>query len=402
MPIPHRANRDLIRAINRSTVLNTVKNHGPVSRTSIARRTGLSAATITTISAQLIQDGLVFEKETGDSSGGRRPILLALNPRGGFVIGLKLADDHITGAITDLDATTLANRTALLDGRSLEDALDALTAMVLALLEAAKIRRDQLLGVGLGLAGIVDHHQGVLRYSTFFGWRDIPLAARLEARLNTRVYIDNDVNTLTITEQWFGRGKGYNHFLVVTIGRGVGLGIVLNGQVYQGQAGGAGEFGHTVIDPDGPLCDCGKRGCLEAYASDPVLLARAGEAIQRGELPEDAYSHSGLLQAGREGNPAALEIYRRAGQVLGMGIANLVNILTPQLIIISGEGVRAGELLFAPLREALQTHVMPGLAGNTRLQVDAWDDDAWARGAAGLVLRQLFESPIHHEEPVRA
>ena len=390
-------NRDLIRAINRSTVLNTIKNQGPLSRTEIAQQTGLSAATITSISGELINSGLVYEKEAGDSSGGRPPIMLALNARGGYVIGLKLAEDHVTAALTDLLATVNAKQTHPLNDQTFTSAVDTIEGVVNSLLAEERYQKEQFLGVGIGLAGIIDFQNGVLRHSPIFGWKNIPLGDILVDRLGVPIYIDNDVNTLTITELWFGKGKGVNNFLTVTIGRGVGLGIVLNGQVYLGMRGGVGEFGHTVIDPDGPLCACGKHGCLETFVSDPALLRMAEEARSRGELSKSVITIDTLISHAQAGNPAAMAIFAEAGKVLGLGIANLINLLNPELIIISGEGVRAGDVLFEPMRTTVSANVMPGLAGGTMIQVDPWDDYACARGAAGLVLRELFESPIHRK-----
>jgi len=393
-------NRDLIRAINRSTVLNTVKSKGPISRTEITRHTGLSAATITAISAQLIKNNLIFEKEEGDSRGGRRPILLALNPNGGFVTGLKLTEDNITGVLTDLEATVLAKHTGSIQDHSLENVILTIGEVVDHLLAETRIARKQFLGVGIGLAGIVDGTQGVLRHSPIFGWRDIPLSMLLESRLGVSVFIDNDVNTLTITEQWFGSGQGIDNFLTVTVGRGVGLGIVLNGQLYRGATGGAGEFGHTVVDPKGPACDCGKRGCLERYVSDPALLRMAAEDYSRGVISKPVADVEELLEAAQSGDRGACQIYAHAGEMFGRGIANLINILNPSLLIISGEGARAGDVLFEPMQAAIQTHTMPGLVESTRIQIDDWDDYAWARGAAGLVLHGIFESPFHQEAAI--
>jgi predicted NBD/HSP70 family sugar kinase len=217
----------------------------------------------------------------------------------------------------------------------------------------------------------------------------------LQTRLQVPVYIDNDVNTLTLAERWFGAGQGIDHFLTVTIGRGVGLGIVVNGQFYRGGSGGAGEFGHTVLQPDGPECECGKRGCLEAYVGDHGLLRAAGEAYQAGELPHPVGSVDELLNLAQSGNDAAMKIFSQAGQALGQGIANLINIFNPQRIILSGEGVRYGELFFATMRTAISQFTMPGLLAETKLHIEPWGDDAWARGAASLVLRSLFESPVH-------
>jgi predicted NBD/HSP70 family sugar kinase len=388
-------NRDFIRALNRSAVLNTIKANGPASRTDVARLTGLSGATITGITAELIADDLVFEKSSGDSRGGRRPILLAVNPRGRYVIGLKLTETEVIGALTDLEATVLTKRVDSIVGHSLEQVLDTLSAAVLALLHEGGLRKKQLLGVGLGLAGIVDSQRGLLRLSPYFGWRDVPLRALLQARLKVPVYVDNDVNTLTLAEKWFGAGQGVDHFLTVTVGRGVGLGIVLNGQFYRGAHGGAGEFGHTVIEPDGPLCDCGKRGCLETFVGDPGLLRMAGEAAARGELDGPVADTAELVRRAAAGEPGARAVFAQAGEVLGRGIANLINLFNPERLIIGGEGVRAGEWLFSPMRAAVERYVMAGLARDTEIRVEPWGDDAWARGAASLVLRELFESPVH-------
>lgn len=341
----------------------------------------------------------MFEKAAGDSRGGRPPILLALNPRGGFVVGLKLTETEAIGALTDLQATVIAKRTDRLAGRSPERAVNTLANAVAELVGEARIRKGKLIGVGVGVAGIVDSEHGLVRQSPYFGWQNLPLRDLLQSRVRVPVFIDNDVNTLTLAEKWFGAGQSVDNFLTVTVGRGVGLGIVVNGQFYRGATGGAGEFGHTVIDPNGPVCDCGKHGCLESFVGDPGLVRMAAEAAARGELPGPVADVQSLLALAQAGNPAAQAIFARAGEMLGRGVANLINIFNPQLVLISGEGVRSGDWLFGPMREAIARHVMPGLAGDAEIRTDSWGDDAWARGAASLVLRGLFESPVH-QEPV--
>lgn len=392
MAQPLLGNREFSRALNRSTVLNMIKTHGPIDRAELARKTGLSAATVTGITAELISANLVFEKAPGNSRGGRRPILLALNARGGFVVGLKVTETHIIGALTDLEATVLDKQSAELTSRTPEHVIEVLADSVKALAVSQGIDLDNLLGVGVGLAGIIDAKQGILRQSPFFGWRDLPLGQLLHARLGVPVYIDNDVNTLTLTEKWFGSGHDVDNFLTVTIGRGVGLGIVVNGQFYRGATGGAGEFGHTVVDPNGPLCDCGKRGCLEAFVGYPGLLRMAAEIMTNPPATIEQ-----LLAAAGEENPQAQVVFARAGKFLGLGIANLINIFNPSHILISGEGIATGEWLFPAMRETVQIHVMPGLLHDSEIRIDTWGDDAWARGAAALVLRELFESPVNRQ-----
>ncbi len=386
-------NRDLIRAINRSHILNVIKTLGPVARAEIARLTGLSPATVTAITADLIAEELIFEKQTGDSRGGRRPILLALNPGGRYVAGIKLMEDHAVGALTDLEATIIARQTVVLPAdHAVEGVLAALAGMVEALLAQANVARRKLLGVGLGLAGIVDSGRGLLRQSPYLGWNNLPLRDLLKAQVEVPVYIDNDVNTLTLAERWFGMGQGVDDFLTLTVGRGVGMGIVANGQFYRGVQGGAGELGHTVVDSEGALCSCGKVGCLETVVGDPGLLRAANAA-----LPQPVASVDELLSLAAAGNEQAEAVFAHAGAVLGKAVANLINIFDPQQVIISGEGARYGKWLFDPLCAAVDEHTMPALRADVKISIEPWGDDAWARGAASLVLRELFESPVHHE-----
>jgi len=388
-------NRDLIRAINRSHVLNAIKSYGPIGRAEIARRTGLSPATVTSISAKLISQNLVLEKSAGDSSGGRPPILLVINPKGGYVVGIKLTETHAICALTDLEAMILAKSSMPLSGHDPVNVVDDLARMVLTFIREHKITKKQLLGVGVGLAGIIDAENGILRQSPIYGWNNVPLEQMLQSKLHIPVYIENDVNTLTLTERWFGPGQGVDNFLTVTVGRGVGLGIVVNGQFYRGQFGGAGEFGHITINPDGPVCACGKRGCLEAYIGDPGLIRSAQEAAIRGELSAPVQDVDELLSLAQMGDACAVRIFHEAGRILGIGIATLINLFNPKKIIISGEGTREGDFLFTPMKQSIQQNTMPGLSDPEIVEIVPWGDDAWARGAAGLVLREVFESPIH-------
>jgi len=388
-----RGNRDLIRGINRSILLNAIKWQGPISRADLAHLTGLSPATVTSITGNLIREDLVFEKETGDSKGGRPPILLALNPRGGFVIGVKLMENHAVAALTDLNAAVLLKQTIEFPDDRLETVVASLVDLVSRLISQGAIHKKQLLGVGVGLAGVVDSSQGVLRQSPFFGWTDTPLRDLLQTRLHAPVYIDNDVNTLTLGEKWLGNELPADNFIVVTVGRGIGMGIVIDGQIYRGKSGGAGEFGHIVVDPNGPLCDCGKHGCLESYVSDRALLATA-----RKEVGEDVQDFDDLLQRAASGNPKAVQVFARAGRLLGQEIANLVNIFDPKLILISGEGVRMGDVFFSAVKEAVGQNVMPSLLNDTEIRVIPWGDDVWARAAASVVIGELFSSPMQKED----
>jgi len=390
---PLLGNRKLIRGHNRSTVLNAILTAGSISRAELSQTIGLSPASITNLTADLLEEDLILETRQGESRGGRRPILLELNPKGGYVVGLKLTDQQIIGALTDLSANVLSNQTTALQGSEPEKIVDRIADTVTALLKEAKVPRNNLRGVGLGLAGVVDAEMGVSRQHPFFGWRDVPLGAMLQNRLKTLVHIDNDVKALTQAELLFGAGQGVSEFLTVTIGRGVGLGIVTGGKLYRGSHGGSGEFGHIVVEPDGRSCSCGKQGCLETIVAEPSLVVAGQKAVKEGKL--DPFTNlADLIDQAETGHPVAAKIFTDAGLVLGREIANLINIFNPELVLLSGEGTRIGDLIFLPMHSAINEHTMSTLRNDSVVRVDHWGDDAWAVGAASLVLQDFFASPI--------
>jgi predicted NBD/HSP70 family sugar kinase len=306
-------------------------------------------------------------------------------------------EDHALGALTNLEAAPLGKRSYPLKDISPEGVSRALSELVKELLKKTKKAAPNLMGVGVGLAGIVDSGQGLVRQSPFFGWNDVPLRELIQSKINVPVYVDNDVNTLTFAEKWFGAGRGINNFLVVTFGRGIGLGIVVNGQFHHGTRGSAGELGHTVVHPGGEICACGKRGCLEMYASEPAMLRQSAEAYKQGRLTSLPATPEEMVALANKGETGAQEIFAHAGQLLGQSIANLINIFNPERILINGEGVRAGKWLFDPMQAAIDENTMPSLRQDVSILVEPLGDDAWARGAASLVLHELFESPIRRQ-----
>jgi N-acetylglucosamine repressor len=403
LPNLRRGNRDLMKRINRNLVLNVIKSQGPISRTNIARLSGLSLATVSSITADLIETGLVYEKGAGESSGGRRPILLCLNHQAGFVVGVKLMEHAVTSALTDLNAQVLHHRITPLivppGERKCDDVLPAVVQAVEATIVEAGVAQERVLGVGIGMAGLVDGAAGICRYSPFFGWQDVDITGPIADQLGMPAYLENDVNTLTIVEQWFGYGHGVDHFVVVTVGRGIGAGIVVNGQFYRGAAGGAGEFGHITLLEGGPPCDCGKQGCLEALASDVAMVRQVRAAMALGERTSlekmETLSLEKIVAAAEAGDRLARRLLADSGRWLGIGIATLVNVLNPQLIIVAGEGVHAGEWRFGPMRAAIQSHAFNGLAAGLQIVIEPSGDETWARGAASLVLQEIYRSPIH-------
>ncbi|MCL1600775.1 MAG: ROK family transcriptional regulator [Actinomycetia bacterium] len=385
------ANRQLVRAINRSTILDAVRENGPVSKAEIARSTGLSQATVGAIVPSLIERGLVTEGDPTASGIGRPPTLLQLDRESYNVIGLKLMDDHIVGAVTDLEAETLGQSERPVSDLDPASVVETAAAVVDDLIQIAGLGRERVLGVGIGMAGVIDTNQGLCRHSPFLGWRDVPIGELIEARLQIPVRVDNDVNTLALAERWFGVGQKVDDFLLVTLGRGVGFSVVVGGNVYRGARGGAGEFGHTVVGDSDELCTCGNRGCLEASVGEPALLRRAQELCVARDLPSPATAAE--LYAAASQDPTLVDLLSHAGSNLGRGLANLINLFAPALVILSGEGVVGGEILLGAVETELDLHVHEALRGSYEFVVEPLRDEAWARGAASLILDAVFESP---------
>jgi N-acetylglucosamine repressor len=386
-----RGNRNLIKAMNRNLILNSIRRYGPLSRTQLTETSGLSVGAISQIVGELLDDDWIIEVGEGESTGGRPQILLRLNPTAGYAVGIKLMEDRMVCAVTNLEVSEQLYLEVPLTSRAPQDVTAAISNAVRRAIVEAGITARQVLGVGIGLAGVVNTRSGVVHYSPFFKWHELPIGDAIAAELNLPVLISNDVNTLTITEQLFGDGHDYENFAVVTIGRGIGMGMVLHNQLYEGGPGGAGELGHITLEGDGPLCDCGKRGCLEALAADPAVIrrVRAGWGAS-----ERAITLADVVAAADAGDPIAREALASSGRYIGRGLSTLVNILCPALIIISGEGVVAGEYRLRSALEELRAHSFNGLFEHVRILVKPSDDRTWARGAAGLVVGKFFESPL--------
>lgn len=381
----------LIRDLNRSSILALIGSRGPISRVEVARQLTLSGGTVTALTRELVDDGLVCELDKEPSNGGRPAIRLALVGGAAHVVGVKIAPDHVTAVRVNLNGEPTAHAEQAFDASG-PGAVDRLGNLLEELTESWTDGSGRLLGIGMGVPGIADERSGVVE-SPLVGWHGLPLAADLGKRLGLPILIDNDVNTLAVAERLYGRGRSVDHFLTVTLGRGVGLGIVINGELYRGQRGGAGEFGHLRINDSGPVCHCGKTGCLEALVADDALIAFAVAA--RVLKPGEGIARLRDLADG--GSLAAREIYAKAGEILGRAVAGLVNVLSPQLVLVSGEGTQAWRHLAADFDRALRLDIFEPLR-DVAVEVDPWDDAKWARGAAALVLRATFAAPLYKHD----
>lgn len=399
---------EYIRSLNRGVVLAAIRDHEPVSRAAIAKRTGLSRSTCSLIVDELLDRTLISEVGKGASSGGRPGVLLTMNYEAGVTVGARLLADSIDCAVVNLRGEVLERRETSISYRTdVENYIETLTTAVNNVLSlfAARVPDKPVFGLGLGLSGLVDSEAGQSISSSILHWDHIPLADRVEQELSIPVFIDNDVNTFAMGELWFGHGRGIDSFLCVTVGEGIGLGIVMGGEIYAGRHHGAGEFGHVRIsdDPQAPRDAMGIQGSVEAFAADPAIREFVSNEIAAGATSklQDSRGPIGIgaiAEAAREGDSLCRRAYERAGHYLGIGVANLINLLDPDLIVVGGEGCRARDLWGGAMETAIEANSAYGLDKRVRRIPIEFEDDVWVRGVASLVLREVFEgrTPAPH------
>src|SRR5947209_3798072 len=402
------ADRFLIRSINQSVLLNLIRANGPISRPQLATLSGLSQVTVIKITNALIDRHLILEKDYAESTGGRRAGLLEIDPEGGFAVGLIPQQYSLTAVILNLNSDLVYSQQwniTLLD--NYPQAIDLFVQCIEELFSNSGLPREKIIGVGLGMGGLIDAERGWCIDSWMMNWRNVEISQPLEDRLGIPVFLDNDVNCLAVYEKLFGQGQPYHHFLVVAIGGGVGLGIVINGDLYRGAFGGAGEFGHTAVTTEGRRCVCGNRGCLETYISDSGIVKNYLEYVHTTTYSLEGSIHEPttfeVVERARNGDEAAIAAFQRAGILLGVSLANLVNIFNPEGVVLSGPNtdasMLAGDLLLEPMGQAFKQHLFSQIGKDLHFRVERLGFESWARGAGSLVLRHFFASParIHSE-----
>lgn len=379
----------------RQRLLECLRAAGSASRVDLARELAVSPASVTAIAVELIGLGLIEEFDVPRDAGrGRPPVALRVAAGAHAVAGIKLAAEAHTAVILDFAGAVVAEASVPATGhrRTAEELLAETEALFARLLAAAGLSAHAVAGLGLGLPGLVEHERGEVVWSPMLKGAPLDLAPLIEKRLGIPVALDNDANLLTLAELWFGAGRAMSDFALVTIEHGVGMGLVVNNRLFRGASGLGMELGHTKVALDGALCRCGRRGCLEAYVADYALVREARIALDT-DFEEEMNVRTllrALFEEAEAGNAAARSIFRRAGRHLAMGLANVVQLFDPSLIILSGGQVRFetlyAEAVIAEMRElTLDTGRIP------RVEVNAWGDMVWARGAAALALASLTD-----------
>ncbi|HZB31821.1 MAG TPA: ROK family transcriptional regulator [Streptosporangiaceae bacterium] len=386
--------RDL-RRDNRSVLLWSLYFDQPMSRQDLSQATGLSPASVSNVTRELISEGVVVEAGSVGSDGGRPRVLLRMNPDYGYVIGVDVGETRIRVELFDLMMTVRAKADYPLNPHEhgAGKVVDGILAGLAAVLADGAVDSSAVLGVGIGVPGVVEQGSEALVHGQTYDWDAVPLESMLRAGgTELPLYIDNGAKTMGQAELWFGAGRGAQNAVIALIGSGVGASIITNGSTYRGSTSSAGEWGHTTVMVGGRTCRCGSSGCLEAYVGAEAILDRYGSLRGGPPLPGDDQESAlaALIGAAATSAPAA-EVLDGTVRYLGAGIAGLINLFNPERIILGGwAGLLLGERSLPAIREAARQHSLRQPFAETSIELCRLGPDAVALGAATLPVERLL------------
>lgn len=376
---------NLVKKINKSIVLHHIRTDSPISRARIAEVTGLTKATVSSLVNELIESSLVDEIGVGESSGGRKPMMLLFKGTAGYAIGVDLGVHDILAVLTDLTGKVVHEHRVQHDHASARHVIEKLKACIRELIRLAPSSAYGIIGIGIGVPGICDE-DGNLLFAPNLGWENVPLQQQIEAEFNIPVVIDNEANAGAVGEREFGAGKDTANLVYVSIGIGIGAGIIIKGELYRGATGFSGEIGHISIQHDGPKCRCGSLGCWELYASEHALLEKAHQ-----ELGEAVDLDTLLLKADA-GEQAVIALFERLGYYLGIGVVNIINGFNPAFIILGGRLAGAEKWLMQPLLSLLEKRSLPHPRKQLNVEFTELSDRSTVLGAASFAVAKFFAS----------
>jgi predicted NBD/HSP70 family sugar kinase len=392
MDIPERSSID---SLLKYEVLKHIYFEQPISCPDLSEMTGKSIPVVTKIVAELAETGHVIENGFAASKGGRRPVVYSLSSKQLFIVSVAM--DQLYTRVTIFDGhnnVVIPAETFALPLMDNPDATATLVEKVNDVILKSGIDRSKIIGIGIGMPGFVNSKLGInhsyLKPSSGLGLRDF-----LELTLQMPVHLDNDSSIIALAELKFGGAKNRKDVMVINIGWGIGLGMIVNGELFRGNRGYAGEFSHIPLTDNDTLCDCGKRGCLETEATLRVVANKAIALIKEGKISNMKLKENAeemceeVMTAAINGDQIAVELFSDMSYKIGKGIAILIHIINPELIILSGRGARAGKMLMAPIQQALNKYCIPRLAEYTEVQVSTLGQDAYSKGIAALVMENF-------------
>lgn len=395
---------NLLRQMNMALVASLLRRLQPVSQVRLAEQAGLGRSTITGIIHQMIGEGLVREVGEEESTGGRKPVLLELVSSQALVTCVRLTPRTATLGLADLNGRLVArHRRAMRGEREPADVLERVATWITEMLRESRPESSRVVATGLVLPGRVPPELGRASASVSFGWTGELDGRQLAERIGMEVLLESEGNAFILGEWNHGAGRGANHLLSLSLGAEVVSGLVLDGRLCRGATGGIGEVAHLQVDPDGPLCQCGRRGCLTALVSDRALVAQALAALERGAaslLPElvegvlPAITREVIVAAAQDGDRLSARLLDQAAQRVGTALAQVANVVGPEVVMLGGDGVdQAGELVLGPATEMFRSRLVPWLREKVQVRAAALGEVGLLQGAAERVLERVFRIP---------
>lgn len=394
-----------IRENNLSSVLRLIHSQAPISRAQLAVVTGLNKSTISSLVDDLIARKLVNEAGSNSTGAGRPATMLEINPHAGLIIGVELGVDFVSVAVTDfLGNITWRRREDANPNEGQQKMIDQTLRIVHEAMNAGKKKNTHFLGLGLATPGTVDLKEKVLIFAPNLHWRNVPFGKIFSEQTKLKVFVENDANAAATAEHLFGTARRCQDFLFVFAGVGIGGGLFLNGKLYRGKNGYAGEIGHSPImaEPSQTVCHCGNRGCWETYANQYSIIQRVQarlEVKRTSIIPKLMAEHNSPLtiplikQAADAGDREAIDSFAEAGHAMGQGLAGLVNIFNPDKIILGGPLSLAGEYLLPSIRETVSRHSMPEIDQQAEVVLSPFGPDASLIGAIAIVADDVLSVP---------
>ena len=409
MPARYRtADQAWVRERNLSIVLNYLwEAGGPIARARLTEISGLNKSTIGSLLTQLQAWGFVRELGTQNVGPGRPGMLIDIDPEAGRIIGTEIGVDFVSAVLVNLKAEVVWQRKVDTNGASRPGQSQMLAQTEQLVREAmgqAGAAGCRVLGIGLGVPGLVDHATGTLLFAPNLGWRDVPLREMWHAAFGVPVIVENEANAAALGEKMLGTARQLEHFIYLSAGVGLGGGLVIDGKLYGGAGGFAGEIGHMTLVPDGPQCNCGNRGCWETLIGPTAITERVRQAAALGQTPVllalpdvdgdvSAIRMRHVLAAAARGEPAVLHVLDEVGRYLGIGIANLVNAFNPRLVVLGGILSLAGPYILPRAQQEVQARALAAARETLRIELSAFGFDACVMGGASLLIREVLSNP---------
>ena len=392
---------ELMKKLNVEAILKVIKNNGSLSRADIAKLTGLTPASVTNITKILIESDYLIERGIGESNGGRPPIILEINIKARYIIGVSIGVGSIDVVLTDLGAEILAKKSIYIDENNTnkEFVFTHLINLINEVIEISEVNRDKVVGIGVAMHGVVNPMLGISQYAPYYKWENVNIKLILEEKFKCPVFVDNDVRAIALGESLFGAAKSIDNFVEINISNGIGAGIIIDNKPYYGVDYSAGEIGHMVVEQDGSLCKCGNYGCLESVASNISVERKVIRSIKQGvksSLVDDVkdiekINIKDISIAAPKGDELAISVLKEAARYIGVGISGLVNILNPKLIVVVGDIFEQEKIMIETLSEVVKKRGLKIPSENVKIVKSDLGENAAVIGAATLVIQEVFK-----------